>query len=177
MKLVKACNQKQLKNVRKLYESAFPKEEKKPFDLLLEKQEQGVIEIFSAEDSDGRFYGLVIVVYHKDLVLLDYFAITDDFRGSGIGSEIFKNLKNKYKNKRFFIEIENTKIPSKNYEERIRRKNFYTKLGMKNVDFGVNLLGVEMEVMCASGSINYYEYFKLYDEIFGENISKNIHKL
>ena len=71
MQLIKAKNYDKIK---KLYEESFPKEEKKPFDLILQKQKENLVEILSIE-SNNVFLGLIICAKYKDSVLLDYFAL------------------------------------------------------------------------------------------------------
>ena len=62
MQLVNAVTEEQLKNVRQLYFSAFPLEERKPFELILEKRDAGYVEILAIESDEGDFLGLAISI-------------------------------------------------------------------------------------------------------------------
>ncbi|MBO5051477.1 MAG: GNAT family N-acetyltransferase, partial [Clostridia bacterium] len=86
MKIVKLTKEKDTTLVRQLYESAFPPEEKKPFSLILKKSDEGSMEILSIEEDDGSFLGLAIFILYKELALLDYFAISPERRGGGVGT-------------------------------------------------------------------------------------------
>ena len=174
MKLVKALHPNQLTNVHGLYQEAFPPEEQKPFSLILEKHQQGSVEILSAENERQEFMGLAITAQYQDLVLLDYFAISPDQRRGGIGSKVFQLLKDRYAGKRFFLEIESTAVKSENAEQRSKRKAFYLKNGMISLPFSVNLLGVEMELLANCCSLDFSEYHNMYRQIFGSEISKKI---
>ena len=55
MQLVNAVTEEQLKNVRQLYFSAFPLEERIPFELILEKRDAGFVEILAIESDEGDF--------------------------------------------------------------------------------------------------------------------------
>lgn len=77
MKILDAINSNNLANVEKLYYKAFPKDELKPFDLILQKQKDGFVDILAIENNE-TFVGLAITAHYKNLVLLDYFAIEDD---------------------------------------------------------------------------------------------------
>ena len=49
MKILDAINSNNLANVEKLYYKAFPKEEQKPFDLILQKQKDGFVDVLALE--------------------------------------------------------------------------------------------------------------------------------
>ena len=50
MRLAEAVTERQLRNIGELYSTAFPAEEQKPFSLLLEKRDEGFVELLSIED-------------------------------------------------------------------------------------------------------------------------------
>ena len=77
MKIVKATDEKRLKLIEDLYMRAFPKSERKPFKLMVQKQTEGTMELLSIEE-ENDFLGLAIFAHDKDIALLDYFAISDD---------------------------------------------------------------------------------------------------
>ncbi len=174
MHLIEAFNQNRLNNIHDLYIEAFPAAERKSFDLLLKTRDKGHAEILSIENDHNDFLGLAITAQHNDLVLLDYFAISANQRCSGIGSKVFQLLKQRYADKRFFLEIERTDIVADNLQQRQKRKAFYLKNGMQNVPFLVDLLGVEMEILSHNCELNFEDYFGLYHCLFGEHISQHI---
>lgn len=163
-----------LKNIESLYLSAFPKIERKPFDLILEKCNNRAMQIITIESDNRDFLGFVIMILHDDMVLIDYFAISPDSRGQNLGSTALKLLFERYKNKRFILEIENTEIECDNSEERRRRKAFYIKNGMTVMPFKVNLLGVEMEVLTHNCNVTFEEYFSIYENTFSDEYCSRI---
>ena len=106
-----------LKKIENLYISAFPKIERKPFDLILEKCNNGSMEIISIQNDNNNFLGFAIMILHDDMVLLDYFAVAPESRGQNVGSTALKLLFERYKNKRLILEIENTEAEFDNFEE------------------------------------------------------------
>ena len=174
MKLVEAKQKKQLISIRSLYQEAFPEQERKPFSLILQKRRREQAEILAVENEKNEFLGLAITAKYQDMVLLDYFAVSKHQRSSGIGSKIFQMLKQRHKEKRFFLEIESTQTLADNMEQRLKRKAFYLKNGMQKVPFLVNLRGIEMEILCADCDLCFDEYWTLYHRIFGQNISQHI---
>lgn len=173
MKLTDKYNDEGLKQLYDLYMSAFPKSERKPFEVMLQKRDEGTMELLTIEDS-GEFAGLAFMVVYKDLALLDYFAIADEKRNAGLGSKALKALQERYADKRFFLEIETTKEDSEEKELRLRRKAFYIRNEMAEMDFEVNLFGVRMEILTYNCEISYDEYFSTYREVFGERVVKNV---
>lgn len=174
MKLVEAYQKEQLKNIIRLYRKAFPRAEKKPFLLMLKKRKEGSMEIISIEEDNGRFLGLAIMVLYHEMALLDYFAISPECREGGIGSKAFQMLKTRYMDKKFLIEIESTEIETGNADQRKRRKNFYLKNGMTNLPFTVKLFGIDMEIMGASCTFEFKDYYEIYQKVFGKIIAKRV---
>lgn len=173
MKLADKHNEDRLKQLYDLYMSAFPKSERKPFEVMLQKCDEGKMELLAIEE-DNEFAGLAFMVVHNDLALLDYFAIADEKRNMGLGSKAIKALQEKYADKRFFLEIETTREENDEKELRLHRKVFYKRNGMGEMDFEVNLFGVRMEILTHNCEIGYDEYFKAYREVFGERVVKNV---
>ncbi|MGN0350906.1 MAG: hypothetical protein ACI4ES_04570 [Roseburia sp.] len=177
IKLVEAKTEEQLQSIWALYEKAFPKEEKKPISLMLKKREEGFYEILEITDQEEEFRGLVIVILYQDLALLDYFAIEDTKRGTGIGSTALKLLQERYKEKRFFLEIESTKENCPDLNNRVRRKHFYEKNGMGAMKFLVELFGINMELMTYQCELSFEEYHKIFEEVFSKEMSEKVRRI
>lgn len=173
MKLEQANEEKQMKAIVTLYEKAFPEAEKKSFGLILEKSREGNVDLLYIEE-DEAFLGLAIVAIYKDLALLDYFAIDADLRGKQNGTRALKLLMQRYKNKRFFLEIETPDAPCENKRQRLRRKDFYVRNGMKETSMLVVLSGVEMNVLTDGSDLNFEEYHELYAQAYGQKTADEV---
>lgn len=173
MKITKAVDENRLKLIEDLYLHAFPQSERKPFNMMIQKQSEGTMEILSIEE-ENAFLGLAILAHDKDIVLLDYFAISDEIRGQGMGSRAIKALQKIYAGKRFFLEIETTKISCNDQELRARRKDFYLRNGLHTMDFDVILFGVEMEILSNADHLTYEEYLNVYKNACGLKYSEKI---
>lgn len=177
MKLIKAAQNDQLLKIKELYCIAFPREEQKEFSLILQKQEQGPEEILMIENDQKEFLGLAITISFDNMTLLDYFAIHPDYRGKGIGTEAFQLIKERYRHRNFILEIENPNIEAENKEQRIKRKSFYQKNGMRYVPFLVKIEGVEMEVLTAVPGLTYECYRKIYTGGYAPEIIRKLELL
>ena len=160
--------------VENLYLNAFPETERKPFEMILELEKHGKSNVFSIEDESHQFLGLAITLYDDNVVILDYFAINPTCRGKGIGGKAIDILKNKYKDKKFLLEIETTETISVNIQNRIRRKNFYLKHGLKTMPYKVNLLGEIMEIMTFNCEVTFEEYHSVFENSLPKNICDKI---
>lgn len=176
MELIQAVDQKRLEQIAQLYLRAFPKTERKPFELICSIREKGFGDIWSLEEN-GAFVGLAITVNCKDKILLDYFAIEEEMQDMGYGSAAIQTLLQQYQGKKLIIEIESTKDQAENSSERIRRKDFYHKNGFTNLDFMVDLFGVKMEMMSNQTGICFEEYLEVYVKAFGERMKEVVKKL
>ena len=163
-----------LEKIRLLYESSFPKEEKKPFPIMLKKLREGKMTFFAIFDDDDTFAGFMLTVDNGRLILLDYFAIMPDKRGGGIGSFALMELCKTYSNRDVVIEIEDERENTPDRADRIRRKSFYLKCGMKIMPFEISLYGVKMRVLTNGADVDFDSYHSIYREVFGESVAKNI---
>lgn len=172
--LISANTEKRLAQIEKLYMEAFPKEERKPFSLIIDKSEKGYVDILSIETEEEHMMGEAIIAKDKGIALLDYFAIFSKFRSSGIGSQSLKLLQNRYDNQKFILEIESTLHPVSDLPQRMKRKDFYLKNDMCCMDYLTSLFGIEMEIMTYDCIVTFEEYHALYENIFGSRMAEQI---
>lgn len=179
--LREAVSKERLENIRILYEASFPESEKKPFSFMLQKREEGFYDILAAENDRGDFCGLAIILLSGKFALVDYLAIAPESRGSGIGSRILKELRERYGEERLVVEIESTVGPgadkAENAGERLRRKAFYLRNAMAPMDFRVELMGVEMEILTFGSSLTFGEYFDIYDRVLPGDIRDKVKEI
>lgn len=176
MILANCATEAQFTNLERLYLEAFPKCERKPFSLMVQKSREGIMELLAMEEEDGTFLGLAITILYKDMVLLDYFAVSPIMRGQNIGSCALRLLQERYAGKRFVLEIENTEENAPNLEERIRRKAFYFRNNMTLMPYYVELFGIKMQVLTNGTEVSFEEYHEIYRESFSKEISSNVKK-
>ncbi len=163
-----------LRALKKLYRSTFPISEKKPFGLMLKKRNEDSMELMTVEDENRAFLGLVITILHKDIVLLDYFAISPNLRGKGIGSQVLSLLKSRYPKKRILLEIEDPEEVCKNQEERLRRKDFYLRNGFSVQDYKVWLFGVKMLILTNEATVSFNEYHEIFETVFSQKTGRHV---
>lgn len=167
-------NKSQWKDLKKLYQSAFPSNEKKPFWLILKKQREGSSEVLGLLDEENKLVGEIITIAWQDLLLVDYLAIAKDVRGKGYGAQAMKLLQERYRDRRLLLEIETPDTVCKNLQERIRRKHFYQSCGMDSMDYHVSLFGVEMEIMTYKCQVSFAEYHEIFNGVYGRRFAERV---
>ena len=83
-------------------------------------------------------------------------------------------LQDLYSDCQLWLEIEEPDETALNNQERIRRKNFYLRNGMKETGIRIRLFGVSMEILSTDSSMTYAQCEKLYRELYGPMYQKVI---
>lgn len=145
------------KSIEALYISAFPPEERAPYSLIKRKFAAGKADLLTARD-DGKFIGFAYLVSDQTAAYLFFFAVEASERGKGYGSRILKSLCEKYSDKKLFLAREQLDPNSDNYEERVKRHNFYLRNGFSDLDLKIKEAKVVYDVMSAGDEITPEEY-------------------
>lgn len=173
---LKTADRREMRRIKKIYLEAFPKSERKPFGMMKRKARKGVMEFLCVMDGQ-KTVGLAITVFCRDMVLLDYFAMSRASRGKSYGSGALALLKERYRDRRLILEIELLDEHAPNSEDRIRRKRFYLKNGMKETGIRALVFKVPMEVLTAGESVSYEEYHEIYDKVIGPVFARKITRM
>lgn len=141
-----SCKSKEIKNVKKLYYSSFPKEERTPFNILLSDAKKNGFEFLSFFDRN-IFVGMTYVIVHKGMTLLLYLAVEEIFRCKGYGGEILKNISFRYPNQTVVLDIESVWANVDDIQKRLERREFYIGNGFVSANLGFSLEGVDYEIL------------------------------
>lgn len=167
MNIRNASGFKDLLKIYRLYKKAFPHYERKPFIVILNARRRRCSDVLIIEN-EGNFSGLAITLNTEKITLLDYFAVSEEKRGTGIGGQALQLLRERYKNKKFLLEIESTFTEAENHTDRLRRKRFYLNNGMTEAGLTVNLFGTDMEILTDNCNLSFKEYADIYHKNFGK---------
>ncbi len=161
-----------LKSIKKLYKTAFPAFERKPFRLIARKSAKGAADMLVIEDNG--FVGFAVCLPYRDIVMINYFAIDPGIQGKGYGGRALKLICEKYGGKRMVLEIETPDERAANNAQRLRRKQFYTKNGWADSGIRVSIFGIDMTLMTYGCGITFDEYHTLYRNVFGNFIARRV---
>ncbi len=158
---------RQWANIYRMYLQAFPASERKPFSIIVKMYRSGKSDVWYFR-KDGNFAGFAVTINGESYILLDYLAVAERARGTGIGSEILGLMHSRYAGKGVFLEIESPYEPSPDRPQRLRRKHFYEKCGMKSMDVFAWVFGVKMELMSFDCQLTFQEYSDFYRNNYGQ---------
>ena len=122
-------------NVKRLYETAFPVEQRVPFWSLRLRSNMNGMEIVAYYDEDV-FCGFACLLATEKAVYLYYIAVADDKRNKGYGTQILDDLKQRYPEKTIALDIEARDPRANDNEKRAARCAFYLKNGFKASGYG-----------------------------------------
>lgn len=162
---------KYYKAAKKLYLSAFPREERPPFYLLKSREKSGKGDFLIAKDGEV-FVGFAYVIPYLDTAYLYYFAIDEALRGKGYGSAVLTELKKLYEGKRFYLAREMLDKKSDNFQQRVKRHEFYLKNGFEDLPIKIKEASVTFDVMGIGGVIKKDEYDAMMDGFCGKLLRK-----
>lgn len=152
-----------LKSLESLYHASFPDYEAKPFEMIIDGTENGLMDSYvlmiSQEDKKVPA-ALAFVILGKKITLLDYLAVDPAYQSYGLGSYILSKLSEVYE-KPLVVEIESTEEKETEAEEQLqreRRKQFYLKNGFLDSGVRISLFGVNMELLSSRLRIDYDDY-------------------
>ena len=161
--------------IYQLYMEAFPASERKPFGMIRRMYRKGTTDIWCLERS-GSFAGIGITINGPDLILLDYFAVRKPLRGQGIGAAALDLLREAYRGKGFFLEIESTLEDAPNRQQRLSRKRFYLSCGLEELGARAKLFGVNMELLGNNCTLDYDTYKAFYRDNYNQWAADHIQK-
>lgn len=159
------ANDRELDYIHSLYSRAFPLEERKPFQTILDLRSRGICDIWIIE-LEGERCGMATVCAVEDIALLDYFAIEDAFRGKGLGGAALDWLTEEYRSGSFFVEIERLDEKAENNAQRMARKRFYLQHGFVESGLFARMFGVGMEIMSHEKAIPWKQCRRCYRKVY-----------
>ena len=152
--------------IHSLYESAFPPDERMPFERVLQKCEAGVMRLLSVESENGEFLGFANITLCLDVLALNYFAILPEKQGRGFGTEVIFALKKRYPERSIVIDIEDDSVECDNLEQRKRRRAFYERLGFSAMPYHLKIFGVPSIIMSSGRAYSFEEYKEIFAQVF-----------
>ncbi|MBQ7586222.1 MAG: GNAT family N-acetyltransferase [Desulfovibrionaceae bacterium] len=135
-----------------LFISSFPPDERPPYFFLRWRSLNFVDWWIIKQDSQN--VGFFYVIKHKDHVYVIFFAIEQQYRGKGLGTQALKMLLDHYAAFKVFLAIEPIDPSAPNYSERVKRKNFYLRCGLQDLEQHMQELSVVYELLGTKGRVD-----------------------
>ena len=132
--------------IKQLYETAFPLDERIPWDELMRLVKEMPLD-FTAYYDGEEFVGFIIVYPRKSFNWYWYFAVREELRGKGYGQQILAMLKEKYKGQSCVLDMESPTQDCDNIEQRKRRHAFYLRNGFRDTNVYRTYNDITMTIM------------------------------
>ncbi len=136
--------------IKELYTTAFPAQERIPFFYLINRCKLPDIKFYAFYD-DGNFIGISYLFGRNLKTYIHYLAIAQDMRGSGYGGKILSLIKNLYSKNTVFLSIEEISPKYEDNVVRASRLRFYEKNGFIVNDFNIKEFGMTFHILSANG--------------------------
>jgi len=132
--------------IHNLYQTAFPVDERCPFDYLLEKTSSNSIQ-FLAFYHQQDFVGFTYLVTSSSLIYIFYLAIDEKQRNKGYGGKIVEYIQCLFPQHCLFLDIEIINPNADNAVQRRKRKDFYCKHHFQSSGYFYHFYHVDYEVL------------------------------
>jgi GNAT superfamily N-acetyltransferase len=150
--------------IKRLYRSAFPKEEQIPFGLLRFLTVIRGVELIGYRE-EQQFCGFTYTVTEGNIVFVLFFAVNSGIRGQGYGSSILKYLKNKHPSRQIVLNVEPLDAQAENTDERVRRMRFYEKNGFYDIGYEIDEIGGTFRVLATEKTIDLHAYLRIFKKM------------
>lgn len=158
--LITKYNRKHLKELKKIYNNSFPKEEKFPMWLLLFNLHRNNSELYTLF-AHNELCGFIYLINYKNMCFILYLAIDNLKRNKGYGSYILNWCLNYKKDKDIYLNIEEVNNQFEDFKYREKRLKFYLSNGF----YLTNYLSVEkcikFNILSTNKKIDINEYKEL----------------
>lgn len=161
------ANQKPWKEIREIYMEAFPKAERKPFSTVRRSVNKRKAQLLTATEN-GALQGFVMVIPYKNMVMVDYLAVSSKIRSRGAGSKILQEVCGRFSDQKIVLLIERLDDTAENKEQRIARRKFYFKNGFTSSNIYITGRSGNMEVLNFGGTVSVQEYMGLQQYALGK---------
>lgn len=152
-----------------LYREAFPGAQRLPTSFLRYKLRHGK-KGFDVLYDDDDWIGLLYSIEYRDIVFVQFLAISESFRSQGYGSKVMDSMRSMRSGKKIVLNIEELDDKAENYQQRIKRKAFYEKNGFSCSGYIVKEPDGRHEMLISGGSISKEEIEAMYKDLFGRVI-------
>lgn len=120
------ANQKPWKEIKEIYIEAFPKSERKPFFTVRRSVNKGKALLLTAMENEA-LRGFVLVIPYKNMVMVDYLAVSSKTRSRGTGSKIMQEVCRYFPGKKIVLLIERPDDTAENKDSGLPAGDFISK--------------------------------------------------
>jgi len=153
--------------INALNERTFPENERRPLEPLVnDKTGHGEVLAFYRENV---FCGFACLLTWADISHIIYFAIDEDMRGNGLGSEALITMGKMKDGCRMIVDVEDEAPDAPNNDQRKRRIAFYARAGYAPSEVRYNWRDEDYVILVQGGSLTGNEFGEFWRSIEKDN--------
>lgn len=150
--------------IRRLYATAFPKEEQMPWPLVRLLILQRDVDVYGYYEGE-RFCGFTFSAATEDVLFILFLAVADDCRGQGYGSAILQLLKEEKPGRSIVLNVELLDPAAENYAQRLSRMAFYKKNGFYDTQYDIDEVGGTFRVLATQPRLDVPAYLQVFHKM------------
>ena len=162
---------KELPEVQRLYEEAFPEDEQIPFERLINNRKECILRAYY---QGNQLCALSYVFEYEAMVYIGYLAVLKELRGKQIGSQLLEHLKEQYRDYQITVDIEYAEETTDPTGIKKRRREFYLRHGFHPAGLCYRLFHVDYEILTNKGTVTREALNQLVEAHVGAHIVKRI---
>ncbi|GAF39972.1 hypothetical protein FC83_GL002987 [Agrilactobacillus composti DSM 18527 = JCM 14202] len=148
-------------SLKQLYLRAFPREERFPLFFLIRQTKKAGIR-FQAWYDGPTFVGLTYIITYQGMTYLLFLAVNDQIRSKGYGSQILKAIAKIYRGNTITLLMEEVVTSAPNYQQRLKRQEFYFKNGFRDSRHTTVEYGVKYQMLVLGSDFTAKQYRDLF---------------
>ena len=149
----------ELPALTRLMERAFPANERMPLDMLLTRPGSEMLAI----QEDGVFRGFISLLTRMDICHILFFAVEEEDRGRGLGSQALALLRQRKPGLRIIADLEVPGAQAPNAAQRLRRWRFYERCGYENTGVTYHWRGEDYAIVSSGGPVTDDEFWRFWN--------------
>lgn len=158
---------KEIKRISECYEKAFPENERKPLEPLLQDK-SGCGEVFSFYD-ENEWIGFACMISSPKVAHIIYLVIDDTLRSKGYGSKVLQLLHETKPQHQFIVDVERVDETANNAVQRIKRNQFYKRNHYQETEVKYNWFEENYEILVSKGTFSTQDFYDFWDFVYEAN--------
>ena len=159
LKLLNAASP-ELPEVAALMERSFPANERMPMDALLNRRGSEMLAILE----DGVFRGFLNLLTRRDICHILFFAMEEDERGRGLGTQALTLLRYRKPGVRLIADLEAPDEAAPNAVQRESRRRFYRRCGYEKTSVRYRWRDEDYVIVSNGGDLTEEEFDQFWSE-------------
>ena len=158
-----------LAEIDRIYQEAFPPEERFPLEILMRLADKGIFDVYALCEDESTV-GMLVISVNEKTEYICFFAVDKSRRGNGLGSEALRLACSLYPDKQIVVEIEALDPSAPNFDQRKRREGFYLRHGFAHTDRYIRYCGVTYELLYSgAGTYDYASFERIMESRRGND--------